>query len=82
MCESISLWETPLCGSSSQSFLSQEVDREEETKAAEGQIRQHQRVLQSQEQAGPGSYLLWTGSPMQPGTHGGKEACPACSPFL
>ena len=63
--ESISPWETPSCGSSSQSFLSQEMDRKEKTKAAKGQSQQHQRVLQSQQQAGPGSYQLCTGSPSE-----------------
>jgi len=42
-------------------LLSQEMDRKETTKAAKGQTRQQQRVLQSQQQAGPASYHLCTG---------------------
>lgn len=59
MKESSSLQETPLCGSSEE--LPVEMDRGE-TRAALGQTRQHQRVLQSRQQAGAASYPLCTAS--------------------
>lgn len=61
MKESGSLQETPLCGSSEE--LPVEMDGE--TRAALGQTRQQQRVLQSQQQARAASYHLCTASRME-----------------
>lgn len=58
--ESISLWETPSCGSSSQTFLSQEMDRREKQKQLMGRFSNTRGCcrVSSRQDRDPTSFVL------------------------